>query len=412
MLYISITPDSPCTITNTFFAQLSPFEAFNGIAEGLESEADIDLTTDITSYGNIITQELRQRPNDAQIDPKEIGTKDESRANGDFLSSAEDASSMHAISIPYSAKPRYEGETDASDTGKPRSSFKEQCGRSDARPMETMVAVVVPASSHCHHEDPATSKGYQSRRRVPQTRQHKGRPKSMPEVSNSQDCNLPGRTTQNVDDNWSESSTSRPSDNTDDDYTTSSDDGEPVKKPSKRRKLSSRSSVTTSCRLRPRSLVAGAIGHRRELKWQPRSVRSVAVTERSTSLTCAGHAPPVADQTLSPRQLSPEDVSAVVSALTEKLLDILRGSSMDAMRAADEGVAVVDTESASDDETIGEQDRKRPRWTREDDERLKNLKTRGWRWWEIKQQFPRRTLSALQQRWSLKLQAIGSVASD
>ncbi|KAK2796443.1 hypothetical protein FQN50_009554 [Emmonsiellopsis sp. PD_5] len=199
-----------------------------------------------------------------------------------------------------------------------------------------MVAVVVPPSSRRHHEGPATSKGYQ----------YKSLPKSMRQVSNNQDRNLPGSTTQNVDNNWSESGTSgtsEPSDNTDDAYTASSDNGDSVKQPSKRRKLSSRPSAPRSRRPRSRSGVARV--RCRLSRVQPGAPQS---STRASHERCT-HSRPVAsggaEQTLDTQRLSPEDVSALVSALTEKLLNILRGSSTDAMRAADEGVAVVDTES-------------------------------------------------------------------
>ncbi|EEH23003.1 hypothetical protein PABG_05214 [Paracoccidioides brasiliensis Pb03] len=50
------------------------------------------------------------------------------------------------------------------------------------------------------------------------------------------------------------------------------------------------------------------------------------------------------------------------------------------------------------DKRFGEPGMKGPRWTREDDAHLKDLKRRGWHWWETKQQFPERTKSDLQQR--------------
>ncbi|OJD26017.1 hypothetical protein ACJ73_02616 [Blastomyces percursus] len=99
---------------------------------------------------------------------------------------------------------------------------------------------------------------------------------------------------------------------------------------------------------------------------------------------------PVDGQTSGQQRLSPEDISAVVSAMTEKLLEILRGSSNAAPAVADQQAAAA---------------RKNARWSRNDDERLERLRTRGWHWWEIKQQFPHRTLAALQQR-CVKLQVM------
>lgn len=64
--------------------------------------------------------------------------------------------------------------------------------------------------------------------------------------------------------------------------------------------------------------------------------------------------------------------------------------------------AIVRAQSDSDGEPSEKPDRKRkqPKLTQDEDERLVQMKTRGWRWWEIKEQFPYRTKSALQQRWS------------
>ncbi|OJD14003.1 hypothetical protein AJ78_05616 [Emergomyces pasteurianus Ep9510] len=71
----------------------------------------------------------------------------------------------------------------------------------------------------------------------------------------------------------------------------------------------------------------------------------------------------------------------------------------------------IESVSVDEDQMIVEPDRKRSRWSREEDERLKDLKTRGRCWWETEQQFPLRGLSALQQRWSSKLQA-GVITDD
>ncbi|KAK2795041.1 hypothetical protein FQN50_009800 [Emmonsiellopsis sp. PD_5] len=259
-------------------------------------------------------------------------------------------------------------------------------GETDAGSMEFMVAVLVPAISHCHQEDTATLKGSKSKRHVAWTRQRQTRRKSKRQNLKSQDRRLPGSPMQPVDDDGGESDvsgTSDPSGDSDEDYTASSDDRLHCEQ---RRR---------SRRPRSQSQVARAVGGHREIEREPRSVRSVAATERSvssTSPTREGHQQCIrssqvapasggAEQTLSPRLLSPQDISALVSAFAQKLLDLRRGSSMDAMRAADEvSRNPFDTECASDDETIGEPDMKRPRWTQEDDERLKDLKTRGWRW--------------------------------
>ncbi|EDN09783.1 predicted protein [Histoplasma mississippiense (nom. inval.)] len=346
----------------------------------------------------------------------ETRTKNVSTAQGDLAFPSEDADTTCAMSVVHSVKPdQRKGETGARNNGQRQSPFTGPHRRSETEPMETMVAVVVPAISRCQ-QDPVIPKGNESERHVPLTRQRKARQKSMRQVLTSQHRRTPGSPARPASDNGAESDvrrTSDLSDDSDEDYTASSDDGDSVKTPAKRRKLSSRSAVTTSRRApsRSRPRVARAVGDHRQTERKPRSVPSVAAAERSVGSTRAGQkrckrSSPVvpaggAEQTLSPRLLSPEDISTLVSAFAQKLLDLRRDSSTDAMRGTDEEVAVVHAdESASEDERIGERGRKRPRWTREDDRRLKDLKTRGWRWWEIEQQFPGRTKSALQQRWS------------
>lgn len=349
---------------------------------------------------------------DAIVVEAEIFAKDESTGNGNFAS-PENAGSTRAVSVTHSTTPgQHNGKTHARGTGHRQFPFKGQHGQSDAghtEHMEHMVAVVVRASSRRHQEDPATEK-YESKPHDSRTRQLKTRPKSKRQLSKNQDRILSVSTAQSVGNNENESDAngmSNLSEGSDADYAASDDDS--AKRSSKRYKPS-RSAVTTSrqpqSRSRPR--LARAVGDHLNIKRKPRSVRSVAVADRSASSACADHkrcvhsspvVPPGTEQTSSSRLLSPEDISALVSAFAQKLLDLRRDSSTNTTRAADE-VAVIVTESASEDERIGEPVRKRPRWTREDDAQLKDLKTRGWRWWEIKQQFPKRTKSALQQRWS------------
>ncbi|EEH04643.1 predicted protein [Histoplasma capsulatum G186AR] len=64
------------------------------------------------------------------------------------------------------------------------------------------------------------------------------------------------------------------------------------------------------------------------------------------------------------------------------------------------------TVSSNGGDSVKQQSQQRNISTGED-ERLKDLKTRGWHWWKIKQQFPHRKLSALQQQWSSKLRERG-----
>ncbi|KAI1931907.1 hypothetical protein LOZ66_006978 [Ophidiomyces ophidiicola] len=120
--------------------------------------------------------------------------------------------------------------------------------------------------------------------------------------------------------------------------------------------------------------------------------------------TCASPSlppPPSADQTPGQRLLTPELISALVSAMTQKLLETLRGPPPAAPAAARY------PHPSTDDTTSKVIMRKRARWNQKDDDLLERLRARGWSWWEIKQQFPGRTLPALQQR-HMKLQAMGN----
>ncbi|QSS58214.1 hypothetical protein I7I51_07637 [Histoplasma capsulatum] len=477
----------------------------NGIAEGLESKSFVDLTTDITSCGDIITLDSRPHPYGARHDPidfqkrnedrcqektneaspslelfvgsittqsallaepltsngksnplpasekqphllelnreqdetlnqesphgsqeTEISSKSSTTAQGGSASSDENenADSTSAMLVAHSVKlDQQKGKTDACNTGKCQSPFTGRYRRSDVgsmESMESMVAVVIPSISHRHREDPEKIKGNESAQHDPGTHQRNTRSKSKCKIL-IEDRHLTGSPAQPTDDNWGEwdiTGTTDLSDDSDGDYTASSDGDDLVKQQSKRRKISSRSAATTSCRPQSRSRGARVVGHHREVKRAPRSGRSVAATEHSISSTRVDHewctrCGPVApaggsEHTFSPRLLSPEDISALVSAFAQRLLDLRKDPSTDAERAMDGGVADIDTESVDKDPRTAELDRKRSRWTQGEDERLKDLKTRGWRWWEIKQQFPHRKLSALQQRWSSKLRERGA----
>ncbi|KMP10252.1 hypothetical protein CIRG_09933 [Coccidioides immitis RMSCC 2394] len=170
---------------------------------------------------------------------------------------------------------------------------------------------------------------------------------------------------------------------------TSDDDyhpGHAENRRSKRRRLRTRSSNTEPHYIRPQS--------------QPQAPMS---TTTDQSVPCSL----VTGQDFGQRRLSPEDVSAIVSATAAKLLEILRGSAVTSPPAVDQRMAVEPPQPSTGVETRAELVRKgkkkKARWTRQDDERLESMRARGWRWWEIKQQFPHRTVSALQQR-CMKLQ--------
>ncbi|EGC41932.1 conserved hypothetical protein [Histoplasma capsulatum var. duboisii H88] len=338
----------------------------------------------------------------------ETGTKNMSAAQRSSAFSVE----------PYQRKRK----TVTHNTAQSETAFPGPHRLSETEPMQPMVAVVVPSISRCHREDAATHRLNESGQHVPVNRQQKTRPKPKRKALRKS-CHIPLSPTPPADDNtelWDTISTSDPTDNSDGDYTASRlDSGDSVKQQSKRCKFSSRPAATMSHRPQSPPRGARAVDYHRDVERAPCSVQSVAVTDRSASSTPAGYKSctpscPVApthgfefEHALNPRLLSPEDISALVSAFAQKLLDLRRDSSTDTEHA------VTHTESVSvdKDQRIVKPDRKRPRWTREEDERLKDLKTRGWRWWEIEQQFPLRRLSALQQRWFSKLRA-GVSAGD
>ncbi|EER41641.1 conserved hypothetical protein [Histoplasma capsulatum H143] len=133
--------------------QLNDFDkAFteNEYAEGLiESRIDVDLT---------LGEDSRQHLHDAGRNSKdtETGTEDESRANGTFASSAEDVSSIHAMSLGHSEKSDRHGKTNISDAGQNQNPFKGRKRRFDPGSMQPLLAVVVPAISHHPPGDPAS----------------------------------------------------------------------------------------------------------------------------------------------------------------------------------------------------------------------------------------------------------------
>ncbi|EEH04100.1 predicted protein [Histoplasma capsulatum G186AR] len=86
----------------------------------------------------------------------ETGTEDESRDNGTFASSAEDVSSIHAMSLDHLEKSDRHGKTNISDVGQNQNPFKGRKRRSDPGSMQPLLAVVVPAISHHPPGDPAS----------------------------------------------------------------------------------------------------------------------------------------------------------------------------------------------------------------------------------------------------------------
>ncbi|KAI1906089.1 hypothetical protein LOZ65_006889 [Ophidiomyces ophidiicola] len=135
--------------------------------------------------------------------------------------------------------------------------------------------------------------------------------------------------------------------------------------------------------------------------YNPDKVANRPSKQRRTCASPPLPPPPSADQTPGQRLLTPELISALVSAMTQKLLETLRGPPPAALAAARY------PHSSTDDVTSKVITRKRARWNQKDDDLLERLRARGWSWWEIKQQFPGRTLPALQQR-HMKLQAMGN----
>ncbi|EEH20215.1 hypothetical protein PABG_02474 [Paracoccidioides brasiliensis Pb03] len=339
----------------------------------------------------------------------EPGTKKISTAQGGFTSSSEIADSTCASLLAHSVESdQHKREADSCNAGRCQSPFTARHRGSDTGSMEPMVAVVVPALSPSHRKGSAVLKGKgskcQSKQRPLRTRQQKAPRKSIRQTLESHGHCSPGIPTQLCNDGRvgsDTSGTSSPCGDSDEDYTAGSDDSDSLLPPHVDLSLSLSLGIGLRESLVIIERLSGSLA---------RSVRSAAVTERSVSSTRAGsrqftRSSPVvpgssAGQTLGPRLLSPEDISSLVSAFAQKLLELRRDSWTGATDAMNDEVAGVVAERGGEDRRFGEPGIKRPRWTREDDARLKDLKMRGWHWWEIKQQFPGRTKSALQQRWS------------
>ncbi|OAT14591.1 hypothetical protein BDBG_09553 [Blastomyces gilchristii SLH14081] len=410
----------------------------NGITDSLKSETVVGSTTNTISCGNIIARDSWQRRHDMRLNPKDIlkrnedrgqeqnnetstalesfpgsimiqpsllpeprtgdntpmamvaepGTKKISTVQGDFTS-RESADSTCASLLAHSVESdQHTREADSCNAGRCQSPFTARHRGSDTGSMEPMVVVVVPALSPGHRKGSAALKGKgskcQSKQRPLRTRQQKTLRKSIRQTLESRGRCSPGTPTKLCNDGGVESDTSgtsSPCGDSDEDYTAGSDDSDSVIKPLKRRKLSSQLAVTSPCRPQSRP--------------QPRHWVARVCTRSSPVVPGSS-----TGQTLGPQLLSPEDISALVSAFAQKLLELRRDSWTGAMDIMNAEVAGVVAERGSEDRRFGEPGIKRPRWTQEDDARLKDLKMRGWHWWEIKQEFPGRTKSALQQRWS------------
>lgn len=259
------------------------------------------------------------------------------------------------------------------------STTKVQCPSDVAplRSMKIMEAVVVPASPH--RQDLAVSRVERSKRKA-------------------RDVLPPRSPAQSLDDDESEfeaSSVSDPSSDSDDDYrVTSDDDGASVQRRPKRPRRSSRCQTESSPRPSSRVL-HGTAGSQRSKQQSPCHPRS---TRRSVG-SRPSHVPPFSDANLAPRRLSLEDVSNVVSTAAEKLLAILRGAQVDLTGVGDGHVAVADAQPAARGKKRSKSGRKRLAWTPDEDKQLDCMRSQGWKWWEIQQQFPEREKCALQQRW-------------
>nr|KMM72272.1 hypothetical protein CPAG_08569 [Coccidioides posadasii RMSCC 3488] len=236
------------------------------------------------------------------------------------------------------------------NTGQRQYPFRRRRPPSDAGSMQTMVAVVIPAS-----------KGPRDKRRRSQA---------------GPDRHPHGHAVPAADQGESDTGSQHdPSDYSDDDYAAnSSDASDSVKKPvSKRRKISSWSTVTTSCpsssRHRSQPQIARAVKDRGRPKSKSQNMQLTNVSS-----------PNIAAQTESCRWLSPEDISALVSAFTQKLLGYRRDPSPGPAPSADDEEAMTDTQSTSDSELRGKLGTKPSWWTRHDEERLIKMKAQGWRW--------------------------------
>ncbi|PGH19288.1 hypothetical protein AJ80_04041 [Polytolypa hystricis UAMH7299] len=180
------------------------------------------------------------------------------------------------------------------------------------------------------------------------------------------------------------SSSSEDSDGSDDDYRTSSEEESCPEKPSKTRKVSPQPHRTTSLRSPPqqrRSPICGA-DHGR-----------VPGSECPSSAEWTGGRIPL---------LSPEQAQRLQCLMIEFTRKITAGCSTTTSSCARRPTAVSGVGSVAEDDRAVDHDRKerrRARWTTDEDDRLTALMREGLPWSEIEERFPHRSPGSLLQRW-------------
>ncbi|OJD11580.1 hypothetical protein AJ78_07682 [Emergomyces pasteurianus Ep9510] len=334
------------------------------------------------------------------------GTTDGSSVDSNFTSPAKRDPSSRATSI--SRSPKADGGSDEAGTGIAGGRslpLKRRCRNgAGTGAMHPMVAVEVPVIADRLEED------ISSRRR---TRQRKTRARSRREVPDTQDCKLPGKPVQCVEDDTTMSDTggssSAHSDDTDDDYHASSDEDGPTKPPPKRRRLPTPPSDAPLRRPRFWTPRAAAVAGRRGAEREDSRVRATAAKDRYTPRRNTDHGP---DTPAHPRPricpvplLARGEAVMLSSTLAQVVFEMVTGRPMTASDLAGETtVAAADTERGYGERKVEGLDGKRRRWTREEDDRLMALKQDGFSWPEIEERFPHRRLGSLRQRWYSKLQ--------
>ncbi|GBF61948.1 hypothetical protein TMEN_4469 [Trichophyton mentagrophytes] len=193
------------------------------------------------------------------------------------------------------------------------------------------------------------------------------------------------------------------------DYTTSSDGWIDAPPPPKRRRSSPLSSITTStpsARTGPGSRAARSTAGRGRPRRGSSGLRSPTSDQHlpipSPACRNSTFVTPGGAIATSAQSLSPEVTVALMSAFTETLRQFFGLPSVDdGLRTDYRRIsAAVQFGGARREKPSGMRLQKAP-WTDKEDEDLARMKSRSWPWSEIQRQFPRRTPSALQQRWQI-----------
>ncbi|EDN11071.1 predicted protein [Histoplasma mississippiense (nom. inval.)] len=345
---------------------------------------------------------------------------DRSAVDSTFTSPAKRDTSSRATSISHS--PKADGGSNEAGTGIAgvRSTLlKRQRRRGPGTgAMHPMVAVEVPVIADRLEEGISSSMRYENGLSSrPRTRQQETRARSRREVPDTQDCKLPGKSVQCVEDDTTMSDTggsSAHSDDTDDDYRASSEEDGSMKPPSKRRRLSTPPSGPASRRPRFRIPRAAAAAGREGDEREDCRVRTTTAKDRSTNPgnrnhgpdTYAHSRPPIDYETRScPLPLLARGEAVMLSSrVAQVVFEMFMGRPMTASDLAGETTAAADTERDYSEREVEGLGGKRRRWTREEDDRLMTLKQDGFSWPEIEERFPHRQLGSLRQRWYTKLQ--------